>query len=288
MRIIKSILVTIGIIAIGESSAFAAVVAIPYINNFESTTIGSAPVDFTNGKSSDQTITTTVETGSNGTNVMHAVITNSNSGSTKALSLVGAGTTFSSEGGFIMSSDFNVLTGSTGNGGYRIGFSALQRDSNPTNSNGGVWAFLNSNGTVALQNTQSGAALSNLTTTSDFGTLVLGATYTASLTGTYVDGNLTLTYTITQTGNVLNGTDLNIGKSATASAIILANQFTGTNFGYALFDGPAAWQGGQTLTVDLDNFSLSAIPEPSTYVLLLVGFAIMLFLHKHLFRKAKT
>lgn len=86
--------------------------------------------------------------------------------------------------------------------------------------------------------------------------VILGATYTLRLVGTYEGSTLNMTL------GVFDANGQQIGASATASD---TTPLTGTNFGYRNRVG----QGSGTFSADFDNFSV--IPEPSSMVMLSLG-----------------
>jgi hypothetical protein len=75
--------------------------------------------------------------------------------------------------------------------------------------------------------------------------------YTLTLAGTYGVGGLTLDYTVTSTG----GDNVNL-------VVTDPTPLTGQHFGIETFNGQ---------TVEFDNFSLAAIPEPSAMLTSALG-----------------
>jgi hypothetical protein len=92
--------------------------------------------------------------------------------------------------------------------------------------------------------------------------IVLGDTYTLTLTGTPSGGSLDVSATLT---------DLNTSSSISLAATDSANILGGSFFGY--MDSVRVQDGGTTaINVDFDNFSAS-VPEPATGVLFLFACA---------------
>jgi hypothetical protein len=222
--------------------AAAATVTTPYFNDFS----GSASDFVTSGNWAvgSGVFTNTVATGgANGT---------ATSASVSAPSLAGQS--------FTMSSNFTF--GTTGNTGTStVGFGALgtTADFSAAGSATNIYmlADISSIGglrfvRIAAANTTYGSAK-----TWSGGTLVNGVNYTMTLSGTYLsNGSMTLTLSLS------NGTI----TDSISETIAAANIPLGNNFGLRDRANPAAG-----LNVAFDNFSLAAIPEPSSALLVVAG-----------------
>jgi hypothetical protein len=157
-------------------------------------------------------------------------------GATLGFGLFASSSTFSSTGNSYYLADF-VYGHSTGTDVGRLRIVALGDTSGFTGN------------TVATNGAADANAAANLSITT-------GTTYTLRLEGSYVGSTLTMTFGLFDAAGTTQ-----IGTSATASD---TSPLTGTNFGYRNRIG----LGGGTSIIDFDNYSITAIPEPSTYALL--------------------
>lgn len=171
-------------------------------------------------------------------------------------------------GNFFLSSDFQVVSSSDAGGGAAVGLGVSNAVNFPIYS-GANYYYGSIQVLDTLGSTQGqlniyqsdGTTGTSVVTPLIFAGFSAGTTYTMSLAGTYSGSDLTLTFMVTDgiTSQSVSGT--------------VTNTFTGlTNFGYQHVIANAVND-----TVAFDNFSLSAVPEPSAFALFAAGCCALSF-----------
>jgi hypothetical protein len=272
-------------------------VSLPFTDNFDSDTVGGTDPSFTTSSTYSSTLTNpknswsvvTPGIGGSGNGFQSTIANNSSTIYSAATVRTAAG---SLSQGFTLSSDFNLETiPGTGARRSHIGLAAFGSVANlgvvgETGNNTttcGIWpelelsytsgsqasstvgslGFVNfrngggNNGNITI-GTQSGANLA----------IDLTDTYTLSLAGNY-DGSGDLTLLFTATDDTTSAT---ASLSETVSASIMSSYYSGNNFGIMdRLDASGTGSPVQSEQVLQDNFSLTAVPEPSVGCLLLAG-----------------
>ena len=179
---------------------------------------------------------------------------------------------------FVESTDFSVTSNTPGNAGRGfLVFGALGdhtanfRPFGENSYSGYIVTFGTNvnNGDQEIDKYSGGAAIAggNGFMSSPF---VAGDLYHLTLTGTYdVSGDLTLSFTVTDTTNPFTSTVTTTTPVSSASAL------TGQFFGFEVGNTNDA-----NSTVLFNNFSITtgdAVPEPSSYALLMLGGAALAF-----------
>lgn len=255
-RFLATALVTLVLSAVSSRAA----VVTPYVNDFDSTAVGSTPSDFSSSGG------TWSVTGS-GSDHAYQVTANTSTAMTTGVQVSDLGASLKD---FTLTSTFTItdlsnVTSST------IGFGLLSNYVNFANNY--YLADISQAGAIRIVYFEGGAAQSNgyggftaNTATNLASALVLGTEYTMTLTGTYTGSSLALNFTVTDSINTASVTAVD------TSAISAA----GSNyFGYRLRQNGT---GGDAFTVEFDN--LSIVPEPTGLSLLGVGMFGLLALRR--------
>ena len=141
-------------------------------------------------------------------------------------------------------------------------------------NNTGYFAYVNNGGKLTLGKYVGNATLragrQYFTRDADVGfTLEQGVAYTMSLTGIYSSANvINLTFSISD------------GISTYSLSAIPDVIYEGLNFGLINVQGSTPQQASSLLINYYDFSVFSAIPEPSTYVLLGLGASLLMFLRR--------
>jgi hypothetical protein len=282
-RIKHAGLVTLALALTNLSPLLAATVSIPFIDNFDTSTADPNFQITTNGAQSNYR---KVSDGNGGyAQQIDCGVVSGFQYSTAMLNPSGYGTS-ANPLGFVMASDFSIAAATPTT--YYIGLTAFSSNSNLSQAmySGGAtvdWACISQAGALnIIQFVQgNGSTSGGWTLGSQIGsnlTMGLSYNYTMSLTGSYNALNqLTLTFEVA---------NLTLGQTASISATsnyILPNNASSLPY-FGIMERNATSSG--TLSVDYDNFSFSAIPEPSTYVLIGIGLATLVFLRRKSHRQA--
>lgn len=229
----------------------------PYFEDFDDDTLGSStPAELAPESGAFSTAGpgwSVVAGGINGQSYQNTFTTD-NTASSAGINFAGSlGGSVATANDFSLSTQFRFLTGTGATATVGLGF--LGAD-NAFTANG-YFVDLGFGGTAqgTFRFVRNGAAQAG--STINAGTPALNVTYTLTLSGDYYDSNSDATndrllLTATISGGSLSGT-ITLDDSAA---------FTGTYFGYRNRNNQS------DLSVQMDNFNLAVIPEPSTAALL--------------------
>ncbi len=236
----------------GPTGLEAAAVTAPYAQNFDGYALGNVTTDFAEVNTGDWTIV------DQGAGDRAFQVTYSAVGGSRT-----AGVTVGSLGtaGFLASTEFSIgAIPATANPGNIALVTASETNLGGANNYRLVYTVTGTPSLAILEGTVGiGASVPLLFP------LSLTATYTMSLQVLYVGSTAQLT------GTMSSSEDPDV---ATIERTDSATLQTGTNFGYRVAWATAGTT-AETYTVQFDNFSTTAVPEPTTAVLLLGGVALM-------------
>ncbi len=245
------VLFGLGTLLLGVSAARASSVSAPYSQNFDGYTPGNVTTDFTESSTTSWTV---VNQGV-GDNAFQVSFTGAPANRTASVDIV-------------------ALSGQDHFASTEFTIGAIPGSANPANialvaasasdlSGGSNYRLIYTvtSGTLSIQEgtTTIGAAVVPL-----FG-VSLTATYTMSLQVAYVGGAAQLSGTMT------SSEDPDVATiSRTDTSVLQTGAFFGYRVAWAATGTPS-----ETYTVQFDNFSVGAVPEPSVAVFLLGGLGVL-------------
>jgi len=236
----KSVIASASIFAIASAATFAAVSA-PYSNDFS-----TSVADFTQNGSGWSLDTV------NGRYISAIAATNTTVSSTVQATGISAG--FSVSTTFTITSNTNGTHATNGSTVYNtIGFGALGNQANMTSGGNYYLADVATDGSLRILKLTNGASDGGPSVTGA-GALTVGTNYTLTLTGIPTTGtgyNLVLTL-FNSTGGVISTVSSNVAAGPTGDYFGLRDRTNGNN---------------AALTTSFDNFTINAVPEPSSLLL---------------------